>query len=85
LPSALLALGQVILESLQAPVSLFLTVVLQGRFIVLASIVDANDVHGVISYLEQDGHSPPKAQRPQAQPKIVAPRASVREGLWFSQ
>jgi len=55
--------------------------ILKIRLVVLAAVIDADDIHGVVRYLKQNCHTPTKPKRSQARSKIVAPRASVREGL----
>ncbi|AEH84306.1 hypothetical protein SM11_pD1473 (plasmid) [Sinorhizobium meliloti SM11] len=53
----------------------------QRCFVVLAAVIDADDIHGAVRYLKQNRHTPAKPKRSQAWPKIVAARASVRKGL----
>lgn len=45
----------------------------QSRFVILAAVIDADDIHGVARNLEQNRHTSAKPQRSQARSKIVAP------------
>ncbi|ESZ03727.1 hypothetical protein NKH89_13470 [Mesorhizobium sp. M0923] len=60
--------------------SLLFLLVPQGRLVVLAAIINAEDIQ-VVRYLKQNRHTPAKPKRSHARPKIVASRASVRKGL----
>ena len=57
-----------------------LVIIPQIRLIVLAAIVDAKNVHGVVCHLERDRRAPAVSDRPQARPNVAALRASMREG-----
>ena len=63
------------------PLVFWRVVILKIRLVVLAAVIDADDVHGVVRYLKQYRHTPAKPKCSQARSKIVAPRASVRKGL----
>ena len=63
------------------PLVFWRVVILKIRLVVLAAVIDADDIHGVVRYLKQYRHTPAKPKCSQARSKIVAPRASVRKGL----